>query len=495
MFVTHLSLADFRSYTLAEVPLTPGVTVFTGANGQGKTNLVEAVEFLATLGSHRVASEAPLVRAGASRSIVRARVQAGLEDPRNLVLEIEIIPGRANKAALNRAPLRRPRDLLGALRVVLFSPEDLAIVKGDPSERRRFIDELLVARWPRLAGVRADYDRVLKQRSTLLKSLSGRGPRGLTEEVEFTLEVWDGQLAALGAELVAARLATLAELAPLLASAYADIAPTNSEAGVEYKSSALSSGVVELDDEPAAARGTAENPLPTVTELTQLLTTSLRERRGEEIARGLCLVGPHRDDLTLTLGDLPTKGYASHGESWSTALALRLASFALLRADGVEPVLILDDVFAELDESRRARLADLVGDAEQVLITAAVAADVPAALQGKRFLVSDGSVLADAQPKAPEAPQEEFPPTLSEARSTEGARSRQARPADRWIKAEVSRGEFSQSVPEVSRGEFSQSVPEELRGEFSQMVPEEVALRPSRRAAATPSEEPEQRDA
>ena len=374
MFVTHLSLADFRSYPLAEVPLGAGVTVFTGANGQGKTNLVEAIEFLATLGSHRVAAEAPLVRAGAERAIVRGRVQAGLDDTRSLLLEIEIIPGRANKAALNRGPLRRPRDLLGALRVVLFSPEDLAIVKGDPSERRRFIDELVTSRWPRLAGVRADYDRVLRQRSTLLKSLTGRGPRGLTDEVAITLDIWDGQLAALGAELVAARLATLEELRPLLASAYADIAPTNNVAGSAYKSS---TGV------------TAEM---TTAELTETLTTRMQERRGEEIARGVCLVGPHRDDITLTLGELPTKGYASHGESWSMALGLRLASFALLRADGVEPVLILDDVFAELDETRRDRLAELIGDAEQVLITAAVAADVPARLGGRKFTVQDSTV-------------------------------------------------------------------------------------------------------
>ncbi|MGC3995059.1 MAG: DNA replication/repair protein RecF [Propionicimonas sp.] len=384
MFVTHLSLADFRSYSLAEVPLASGVTVFTGANGQGKTNLVEAVEFLATLGSHRVATEAPLVRAGAERAIVRARVQAGLDDPRSLLLEIELIPGRANKASLNRSPLRRPRDLLGALRVVLFSPEDLAIVKGDPSERRRFIDDLVVARWPRLAGVRADYDRVLRQRSTLLKSLSGRGPRAVTEDVAATLDVWDGQLAAFGAEIVAARLTTLEALRPHLVRAYADIAPTNNVAGVAYKSSSVPPEVV--------AAGAAAS------ELAGVLTAAMLDRRGEEIARGLCLVGPHRDDLTLSLGDLPTKGYASHGESWSTALALRLAAFALLREDGVEPVLVLDDVFAELDETRRERLADLVVDAEQVLITAAVAADVPARLAGRRFRVQAGEVAPMDEP-------------------------------------------------------------------------------------------------
>ncbi len=396
MFVTHLSLADFRSYPLAEVPLEAGVTVFTGANGQGKTNLVEAVEFLATLGSHRVAAEAPLVRAGAPRALVRARVQAGLDDARSLLLEIEIIPGRANKAALNRSPLRRPRDLLGALRVVLFSPEDLAIVKGDPSERRRFLDDLLVARWPRLAGVRADYDRVLKQRSTLLKSLSGRGPRAVTDDVAATLEVWDGQLAAFGAEIVAARLTTLAQLRPHLVDAYAGIAPTNNVAGATYRSSAVPDALVERVESGDAA----------VPDVVGQLLAAMRERRGEEIARGLCLVGPHRDDVTLTLGDLPTKGYASHGESWSSALALRLASFHLLRADGIEPVLVLDDVFAELDETRRDRLADMVADAEQVLITAAVAADVPARLAGRRFAVQASSVVlldADTPPVPPDA--------------------------------------------------------------------------------------------
>jgi len=374
MFVTHLSLADFRNYTSAEVALSAGVTVFTGANGQGKTNLVEAVEFLATLGSHRVAGDQPLVRAGAERAIVRGKVQAGLDDPRNLLLEVEIIPGRANKASLNRGPLRRPRDLLGALRVVLFAPDDLAIVKGDPADRRAYLDSLITARWPRLAGVRADYDRVLKQRATLLKSLSGRTGRTSSADVAATLEVWDGQLAALGAELIAARLATLAELRPHLLRAYADIAPTNNEAGIAYKSSAVT------EDEASIA------------DLTQTLLEAMAQRRGEEIARGLCLVGPHRDDLTLTLGGLPTKGYASHGESWSSALALRLAAFTLLRADGVEPVLILDDVFAELDETRRDRLADLVGSAEQVLITAAVAADVPPVLAGRRYHVQAATV-------------------------------------------------------------------------------------------------------
>ncbi|MCW5952533.1 MAG: DNA replication/repair protein RecF [Propionibacteriaceae bacterium] len=376
MFVTHLNLADFRSYTAVDVPLEPGVTVFTGANGQGKTNLVEAVEYLATLGSHRVASEVPLVRHGAERARVRARVQAGADDPRQLLLEIELIPGKANRASLNRSPLRRPRDLLGALRVVLFSPEDLTVVKGDPSARRRFLDELLTSRWPRMAGVRGDYDRVLKQRSTLLKSLAGRGPRAA--EAESTLGVWDEKLAQLGAEIVEARLATLADLVPLLQSAYADIAPIRNQAEAGYQSSSFSGEVLG---------GTARL---TCDELAGVLLERMKQRRGEEIARGLSLVGPHRDDIALTLSGLPARGYASHGESWSLALALRLASFSVLRADGVEPVLILDDVFAELDETRRERLAAVALTAEQVLITAAVGADVPASVAGRHFTVELG---------------------------------------------------------------------------------------------------------
>ncbi len=377
MFVDHLQLADFRSYAAVDVALGSGVAVFVGANGQGKTNLVEAVGYLSTLGSHRVAADQPLVRAGAERAIVRARVQAGLDDPRQLQLEVEISPGAANRARLNRSPLKRPRELLGILRTVLFAPEDLAIVKGDPSERRRFLDELIVARWPRLAGVRADYDRVLRQRNTLLKSLAGRLRGGSAgADVGGTLDVWDSHLAAAGGELMAARLRTLADLAPHVAKAYADIAPANNDATVEYKAS------VPLADQTARE------------ELTALLAATMLERRADEIQRATSLVGPHRDDLVLSLGLLPAKGYASHGESWSFALALKLGSFALLRADGVEPVLILDDVFAELDTTRRERLAAGVSGAEQVMVTAAVGADVPAQLDGRRFTVADGEVVA-----------------------------------------------------------------------------------------------------
>lgn len=381
MFVTHLSLADFRSYETAELPLEPGVTLLTGRNGQGKTNIVEAIEFLATLGSHRVSSDVPLIRFGSERAIVRGRVQAGLEDPRQLVLEVEINAGKANRASLNRGPLRRPRDLLGALRVVVFAPEDLALVKGEPSDRRRFLDEFVTARWPRLAGVRADYERVLRQRSTLLKSLAGRRG-GVSEDAALTLDVWDAHLAGYGAEIVHARLTTLADLAEPAASAYADIAPTNNDARITYKSASL--------EEALWADG-----VPEVDAVRAALLDAAQRRRPDEIARGVTLVGPHRDDLVLTLGELPAKGYASHGECWSFALALKLACDKVLRGDAVEPVLILDDVFAELDEVRRERLAALIAGAEQVLITAAVAADVPASLGGRRFVVTKGEVQLD----------------------------------------------------------------------------------------------------
>lgn len=433
MHVTHLHLVDYRSYAEIQVPLQPGVCVFVGSNGQGKTNLVEAVEYLATLSSHRVASDAPLVRAGAERATVRARVQAGIDDTRSLLLELDIVPGKANRAKLNRAPLKRARDLLGALVVVLFSPEDLSIVKGDPSERRRFLDDLLVARWPRFAGIRADYDRVLKQRNALLKSMSGRTGRVAGADVAATLDTWDEHLAQLGAELVVARIATLTDLAAHVADAYRSIAPINNEARATYTSASavLPSAQTSL---PARGRGggfpSLRESLPTLgagsqaidgvgtptglgdppagtpapdsldaplsrDEIAEVLRARMSERRGEEIARGVSLVGPHRDDITLRIGDLPAKGYASHGESWSLACALRLAAFRLLRTDGIEPVLILDDVFAELDHTRRQRLAIGIADAEQVLVTAAVAEDVPVELGGRRFRVDSGTVTPE----------------------------------------------------------------------------------------------------
>ncbi|WBQ05497.1 DNA replication/repair protein RecF [Kribbella sp. CA-293567] len=374
MFVTALGLIDFRSYHQAEVQLQPGVTAFVGPNGQGKTNLVEAIHYTATLGSHRVANDAPLVRAGAPRAIVRTEFRS--DQDRALVVELEINPGRANRARLNRSPVPRPREVLGLLRTVLFAPEDLALVKGDPSERRRFLDDLLTLRTPRLAGVRADYDRVLKQRNSLLKSASIARRQGRSGEAQLrTLEVWDDHLVRTGSELLAARLDLLESLRPLVSGSYDAVARGKGDARLEYKSSVpLEPGVSSRE------------------QLAEVIKTTVFERRSDELDRGVSLVGPHRDDLLLGLGDLPAKGYASHGESWSYALALRLASYELLRTDGGEPVLILDDVFAELDTSRRDRLAELVAPAEQVLVTAAVGADVPAELSGARFDVGEGSV-------------------------------------------------------------------------------------------------------
>jgi DNA replication and repair protein RecF len=371
--VAHLSLADFRCYARAEVPLDPGVTAFTGPNGQGKTNLVEAVGYLATLGSHRVAGDAPLVRQGAERAIVRGLV---VREERHTLIELELNPGRANRARINRSDNVRPRDVLGLLRTVLFAPEDLALVKGDPGERRRFLDELLTLRAPRLAGVRQDYERVLKQRNALLKS-AAQARRGAGRGMDLsTLDVWDDHLARAGAELLAQRLDLVAALRPLVARAYEELAPGGGGTALEYRSS-MGEGV------PLSGGREA---------LYAALTAALGAARKQEMERGLTLVGPHRDELGLRLGDLPAKGYASHGECWSLALALRLASYDLLRADGGEPVLILDDVFAELDARRRERLAERVATGEQVLVTAAVPEDVPEALKGARYSVMNGEV-------------------------------------------------------------------------------------------------------
>lgn len=381
MHVTHLSLTDFRSYRGAEVTLGPGATAVVGPNGQGKTNLVEALGYVATLGSHRVATDAPLVRAGAERAVVRVAVDRG---GRSTLVELEIVPGRANRARLNRAPVPRPREVLGTLRTVLFAPEDLGLVKGEPDARRRFLDELLVALAPRLAGVRADYDRVLRQRNALLKSAGAtRATRRGTADLP-TLDVWDGHLAAAGAELVAARLHLVRRLAPFVAEAYRQVSDAQGDAVIGYRWSLT---------------GPVPDDVPRRDELAEALRADLARGRGQEIERGTTLTGPHRDDLVLTLGDLPARGYASHGESWSYALALRLASWYLLRGDGQdpdpaqEPVLVLDDVFAELDTGRRRRLAELVAGAEQVLVTAAVDDDVPAELKGARLTVRDGEVL------------------------------------------------------------------------------------------------------
>ncbi len=372
MHVAHLSLHDFRSYADVDVALEPGVTAFVGSNGQGKTNLVEAIDYLSRLSSHRVATDAPLIRAGTEQAVVRAAV---VRDGRTAVLEVELNPGRANRARINRSPLPRVRELAGLVRTVVFSPEDLALVKGDPGQRRRFLDDLLVLRTPRYAGLIADHDRVLRQRNTLLKTLYAA--RGASREGALaTLAVWDDHLVATGTELLEAREALTRDLAPYLGKAYEAVArgASRDDARIAY-----AANVPEGEDRAAAFR------------------EELARRQGEEIQRGVTLVGPHRDDLVLTLGPgdeqrLPVKGYASHGESWSFALALRLASYDLLRADGDDPILILDDVFAELDAERREQLAALVAGAEQVLVTAAVAADVPEALRGTTFHVAAGEV-------------------------------------------------------------------------------------------------------
>lgn len=375
MYLADLVCEDFRSYEAVSLSLTAGVTTFIGPNGQGKTNLVEAIGYLAAQTSHRVASDAPLVRHGASRAVLRAAL---IRDERRAIVELEINPGRANRARLNRSPAQRPREVLGLLRTVLFAPEDLSLVKGDPAERRRFLDDLLVARAPRYAAVRSDYDRVLKQRNALLKSAGaarGRVHRGDAPGLG-TLEVWDDHLARTGSELLAARLALLAELRPLVAKSYAELADSGGAAGLAYRGS--------LD---AATEGTTDRAV-----LAEAMRAALADARSSELDRGISLVGPHRDDLVLSLGELPARGYASHGESWSFALALRLGSYELLRGDGDDPVLLLDDVFAELDTGRRDRLAALASQAEQAIVTAAVPGDVPDALRGTRYDVAHGQV-------------------------------------------------------------------------------------------------------
>lgn len=385
MYVDRLELHDFRSYRAVSLDIGPGVTLFAGPNGHGKTNLVEAVEYLSTLASHRVASDAPLLRAGTDQAVIRAGVVAGLADDRRLLLEMEINRGRGNHARINRSPLRRVRDIVGALRTVVFSPDDLSIVKGDPGDRREFIDSLVITRWPRMAGVKADYERVLRQRNALLKSMAGRGAgRGgrVSESAAATLDVWNEQLARLGAELLAARLATLAELLTPTRNSYAAIAPVKGATDARYKTSLP--GLAEL---LSTADGQAD-VVPAPGDLEDWLAQAMVARRGEELARGVSLVGPHRDDITLSIAGLQAKGYASHGESWSLALALRLGSLQLLRSEGIEPVLVLDDVFAELDATRRGRLAEAVTQAEQALITAAVESDVPEQLSRQHFSVT-----------------------------------------------------------------------------------------------------------
>lgn len=364
MFLSYLHLNNFRSYENVELELGPGITSFIGSNGEGKTNIVEAVGFLAYLRSHRTSSDNPLIRLGQEKAYIRGKVES---DGRTELLEIEINQGKANRARINQQPVRSTRELLGHLRAVLFTPEDLALVKGDPSERRDFLDTLLISRTPRYAGVIADYDKALKQRNALLKS----------RPHERDLAPWDEHISRFGAQLIAARLQLVKDLMPIVIESYEDIS-SGDAISASYKSAQ------ELKGETAQ-------------ELEREIAALLPSLRRAELERGVTLVGPHRDDLNLALGPTPVKGYASQGESWSYALALRMGSYRLLRVEmegnGGEPILILDDVFAELDSVRRAALLELIDSSEQVLVTAAVEDDLPKAFADRRFYVRDGKVI------------------------------------------------------------------------------------------------------
>jgi DNA replication and repair protein RecF len=386
MIVTHLTLSDFRNYESLDIDLRAGSNLFVGSNGQGKTNLVESLGYLSTLGSHRVSNDQAMIRQGQDSAIIRARLShAG----REILAEVQLNRASANRAQVNRVPIKT-RELPRYFSSVLFAPEDLALVRGEPSGRRRFMDELLVLRTPRMSGVLADYERVLRQRNTLLKSARNSGVK---ENQLGTLEIWDERLVALGSELIEARSALVAELAPEVASAYAAVAGQDHAANLTNYLSILAT---TPDDDEQDHNATAAGVLP-AGEIAEKFRVALARLRRAELDRGVTLAGPHRDDLVLELNGMPARGYASHGESWSFALALKLASAAVLRRESStgDPVLVLDDVFAELDESRRGRLAAAVGDFEQVLITAAVFDDVPEELAAHVVKIRAGEVVED----------------------------------------------------------------------------------------------------
>ena len=371
MHVISLTAVDFRSYSFVEINLEPGVTTFIGSNGQGKTNLVEAISYCSTLSSHRVSQDLPLVKSDQPRAIVRTGVK--YLDRTNW-LEVEIWPSKTNKAKLNGSECKKTKEILGILQTVTFSPEDLILVKGDPGERRHFLDELLVQKSASYAGIKSDYDRVLKQRNALLKS-AGPARKNNLESVLATLDVWNDQLVNFGSQIIFARNQIINELLPYVSKSYAELAPTSKALNIKYLPN-VSSETMSLTD------------------LVTAMKEKLQERQQDELDRGLTLVGPHRDDMEIFIGELPAKGYASHGESWSVALALKLASFDLLKATSPagDPVLILDDVFAELDAARRNQLILRVKNVEQVLITAAVVEDVPKELVGNKLFVNNGKV-------------------------------------------------------------------------------------------------------
>ncbi|WP_267423278.1 MULTISPECIES: DNA replication/repair protein RecF [unclassified Curtobacterium] len=388
MHVDHLQLTDFRNYRQAEVDFARGPNLFVGRNGQGKTNLVESIAYLSTLGSHRVPTDAALVRQGCDAAIVRARLA---HEDRSILAEVQINRSGSNRAQVNRSAIK-PRELPRYCTSVLFAPEDLALVRGEPSGRRRMLDELLVQIAPRMQGVIADYDRTLRQRNTLLKSARNSGAKAGSLS---TLEVWDERLVAFGSEIIAARDHLTRRLAPFVAESYAMVAGERHEASI--------TGVLSVrggDPEDASAAdpvlGTPDEPV-TVPAAAEAFRQALERRRRDELDRGLTLAGPHRDDVLFTLNGLPARGYASHGESWSFALAIQLASASILRAESSlgDPIIILDDVFAELDESRRERLGSAVADYEQVLITAAVFGDVPGQLAAHTVRIEAGTIVTD----------------------------------------------------------------------------------------------------
>lgn len=382
MIVTHLTLSDFRNYESLDLELRPGPNLFVGSNGQGKTNLVESLGYLSTLGSHRVSSDQAMIRQGRDSAIIRARIaHAG----RELLAEVQLNRGAPNRAQVNRGAIK-PRELPRYFSSVLFAPEDLALVRGEPSGRRRFLDELLVLRTPRLAGVLADYERVLRQRNTLLKSARSSG---LKDAQLTTLDVWDDRLVALGTEIMAARAALVAELSPEVSRAYTAVAGEDHAATLSTWLSIYASAPDEDDPERTGV------DVPSADDLDAAFRAAIGRLRRQELDRGVTLAGPHRDDLVLGLNGMPARGYASHGESWSFALSLKLASAHVLRRESSagDPVLVLDDVFAELDESRRGRLASAVADFEQVLITAAVFDDVPEALAAHVVRIRAGQVI------------------------------------------------------------------------------------------------------
>jgi DNA replication and repair protein RecF len=384
--VTHLSLTDFRNYRTAEVPITAGANLFVGRNGQGKTNLVESLGYLSTLGSHRVSSDQAMIRKDAESAIVRARIH---HEGRDLLVELQLNRGSANRAQVNRSAIKT-RELPRYFSSVLFAPEDLALVRGEPSIRRRFFDQLLVQRNPRFAGVLADYDRVLKQRNTLLKS--ARASR-LPESQLGTLDIWDERLVTLGSELVDARVDLVNRLTDPLVAAYRSVAGDDHHPRLIPLLTIRGADIDDADAESSADPAAVTESAGVATE--DAFREALASVRRKELDRGLTLIGPHRDDVLFELNDLPAKGYASHGESWSFALALKLASAELLRRESTtgDPVLILDDVFAELDQARRRMLATAISGYEQVLITAAVFDDVPDELTAHTVRIEAGAVV------------------------------------------------------------------------------------------------------